>query len=285
MANTRPLAAFAGLFYLSLYLAGKLHVFDNKGEVWKTFIVLIPTLAASLIAGSRIMDARHHPFDVISGSFLGILVAWCAYRQYFPPVTESWHKGRAHPIRVWGTEPKEPRRNYHEMSRDHSPVELLRVREQPRWDDPEHGHAQSRGPNQVTNLGPQTRSSFPVYPLRDVNDSGRDPSSRHSFDELPHHMRGTESSSSSIGLDTGRPPPSYPTADAVRGRTYGRGVRAGQGTLASSTSSLHSHEEEIEFDMAPRPLSPSKSPQRRGDGLAEDTAYHSPAQPATVSSK
>lgn len=85
-----------------------MHVLDNRGEVWKTFIVMIPTLGAALIAISRIMDARHHPFDVISGSLLGIVVAWGAYRQYFPPVTESWRKGRAYSIRTWATEPKRP---------------------------------------------------------------------------------------------------------------------------------------------------------------------------------
>lgn len=54
------------------------------------------------------MDARHHPFDVLSGSALGILTAWGSYRQYFPPVTETWKKGRAHPIRTWGREPVAP---------------------------------------------------------------------------------------------------------------------------------------------------------------------------------
>lgn len=85
-----------------------MHVLDSKGEVWKSFIILIPTLGAALIAGSRIMDARHHPFDVLSGSLLGILVAWGSYRQYFPPVSETWHKGRAYPIRSWGKSPPPP---------------------------------------------------------------------------------------------------------------------------------------------------------------------------------
>ncbi|KAI4250117.1 MAG: hypothetical protein L6R40_000289 [Gallowayella cf. fulva] len=111
-------SAFAGLFYLSIYLAAKMHVLDNRGEVWKTFIVMIPTLGAALIAVSRIMDARHHPFDVISGSMLGMLVAWAAYRQYFPPVTESWRKGRAYPIRTWGAEPKRPVSGDHALLRD-----------------------------------------------------------------------------------------------------------------------------------------------------------------------
>ena len=72
---------------------------------------MAPTLGASLIATSRIMDARHHPFDVITGSLLGILVAWASYRQYFPALTEPWRKGRAYPIRSWGTEPVPPNTN------------------------------------------------------------------------------------------------------------------------------------------------------------------------------
>jgi len=94
--------SFSGLFFLSLYLAGKLHITDSKGEVWRVIIVAIPVLGAGLIAGSRIMDARHHPFDVISGSLLGILVAWGSYRQYFPSLSEWRAKGRAYPIRSWG---------------------------------------------------------------------------------------------------------------------------------------------------------------------------------------
>ena len=61
-------------------------------------MILIPSLGAALVAGSRIMDARHHPFDVLSGSLLGILVAWASYRQYFPPLNDFKAKGRAYPI-------------------------------------------------------------------------------------------------------------------------------------------------------------------------------------------
>ncbi|KAL5050788.1 hypothetical protein BDW71DRAFT_106742 [Aspergillus fruticulosus] len=101
-------SSFAGLFYLSLWLGGKLHIMDNKGEVWKMFIVMFPCLGATLIAVSRIMDARHHPFDVITGSLLGILCASISYRQYFPSLAEPWKKGRAYPIRSWGTGPTYP---------------------------------------------------------------------------------------------------------------------------------------------------------------------------------
>lgn len=101
-------SSFAGLFFLSLYLAAKLHVLDQRGEVWRTVIVLIPTLGAAIIAGSRIIDARHHPFDVLFGSALGILCGWAAYRQYFPPVSHTWEKGRAYPMRLWGVPLKRP---------------------------------------------------------------------------------------------------------------------------------------------------------------------------------
>ncbi|KAL8828857.1 MAG: hypothetical protein Q9191_002352 [Dirinaria sp. TL-2023a] len=135
--------AFGGLFYLSLYLAAKLHALDNKGEVWKTFIVMVPTLGAALIAVSRIMDARHHPFDVISGSLLGILVAWGAYRQYFPPITEPWHKGRAYPIRSWATGPKRPHHPDVERLRSNSSVDVSHMPKKNAWRDPEEGNLQA----------------------------------------------------------------------------------------------------------------------------------------------
>ncbi|KAI5289866.1 hypothetical protein KEM54_003014 [Ascosphaera aggregata] len=98
-------SSFAGLFFLTLYLSGKLHLMDNRGEVWKTMIAAAPVVGAALIAISRIMDARHHPFDVITGSMLGVVCAWVAYRQYFPPLSDYAAKGRAYPIRSWGSEP------------------------------------------------------------------------------------------------------------------------------------------------------------------------------------
>ena len=99
---------------------------DQRGEVWKSFVVMIPTLGAALIAVSRIMDARHHPFDVISGSLLGVAMAYVSYRQYFPPVSESYRKGRAYSIRSWASEPRDPRPEKREVSKDQG-VEPLRT--------------------------------------------------------------------------------------------------------------------------------------------------------------
>lgn len=77
---------------------------DNRGEVWKTVIVLVPILSAALVAVSRIMDARHHPFDVLTGAALGSVTAWISYRQYFPSVANPKAKGRAYKPRTWGTD-------------------------------------------------------------------------------------------------------------------------------------------------------------------------------------
>lgn len=89
-------------------------------------LVMIPSLGAALIAISRIMDARHHPFDVIFGSLLGIAVAYGSYRQYFPPIGEPWRKGRAYPIRSWASEPRKPRSDEREVARNQW-VEPLRT--------------------------------------------------------------------------------------------------------------------------------------------------------------
>ena len=91
-----------------MWAGGKFHIMDNRGETWKTLLCTIPILAATLVAVSRIMDARHHPFDVITGSLLGIACAILSYRQYFPSLSEPWRKGRAYPIRTWGTAPAAP---------------------------------------------------------------------------------------------------------------------------------------------------------------------------------
>lgn len=54
------------------------------------------------------MDYRHHPTDVLIGSLLGCVCAWAAYRQYFPPLSHVWEKGRAYPMRTWGVPIKRP---------------------------------------------------------------------------------------------------------------------------------------------------------------------------------
>ncbi|GAA6063454.1 hypothetical protein JCM10212_002537 [Sporobolomyces blumeae] len=76
--------AFAGLLYLSLYAAGKMHLFDRRGHSIKAWIAVTPIIGASLIAVSRTMDYRHHATDVIAGALLGAWIAILTYHLYYP---------------------------------------------------------------------------------------------------------------------------------------------------------------------------------------------------------
>ncbi|TFK27409.1 PAP2-domain-containing protein [Coprinopsis marcescibilis] len=78
--------SFAGLGFLSFYLAGKLHLFDKRGHAGKAWLAITPFFGAALVAISRTMDYRHHWHDVLVGSLLGIVFSFFAYRQYYPPL-------------------------------------------------------------------------------------------------------------------------------------------------------------------------------------------------------
>ncbi|XP_059670640.1 lipid phosphate phosphatase 2-like isoform X2 [Cornus florida] len=84
--------SFAGLGFLSLYLSGKIKVFDHRGHVAKLCIVVLPLLVASLIGISRVDDYRHHWQDVFAGGLLGLVVATFCYLHFFPPPyhAEGW---------------------------------------------------------------------------------------------------------------------------------------------------------------------------------------------------
>nr|CAB3468403.1 unnamed protein product [Digitaria exilis] len=58
--------AFAGLGFLSWYLAGKIKAFDRGGHVAKLCIVAMPLLLAAMVAVSRVDDYWHHWQDVFT---------------------------------------------------------------------------------------------------------------------------------------------------------------------------------------------------------------------------
>jgi membrane-associated phospholipid phosphatase len=63
--------SFAGLGFLSWYIAGKINLFDRKGHVAKLCPVLLPLLVAALVAVSRVDDYWHHWQDVFAGALIG----------------------------------------------------------------------------------------------------------------------------------------------------------------------------------------------------------------------
>ncbi|KAH9746670.1 Lipid phosphate phosphatase 2 [Citrus sinensis] len=84
--------SFAGLGFLSLYLSGKIRVFDRRGHVAKLCIVFLPFLLAALIGVSRVDDYWHHWQDVFGGAIIGTIVSFFCYLQFFPPPydTDGW---------------------------------------------------------------------------------------------------------------------------------------------------------------------------------------------------
>ncbi|PVF93321.1 acid phosphatase/Vanadium-dependent haloperoxidase [Serendipita vermifera] len=76
--------SFAGLGFLTLYLAGKLHLFDHRGHTAKSWLAVLPLFGATVIAITRTMDYRHHYQDVFVGMVVGLVVAYFSYRQYYP---------------------------------------------------------------------------------------------------------------------------------------------------------------------------------------------------------
>ncbi|KAL5600887.1 uncharacterized protein BROUX77_005136 [Berkeleyomyces rouxiae] len=81
--------AFAGLGFLSLWLAGQLHIFNmrSRRNLGKAIVCIVPVMGALLIAISRCEDYRHDVYDVTVGSLLGSLVAYWSYRRHFPKLS------------------------------------------------------------------------------------------------------------------------------------------------------------------------------------------------------
>ncbi|KAI5063114.1 hypothetical protein GOP47_0021661 [Adiantum capillus-veneris] len=78
--------SFAGLGFLSLYLAGKLQLFNGRGHVAKVAVVFTPLLAATLVGLSRVDDYWHHWQDVFAGAFVGLGMAIICYHEFFPSI-------------------------------------------------------------------------------------------------------------------------------------------------------------------------------------------------------
>ncbi|SCU88408.1 LAFA_0E12508g1_1 [Lachancea sp. 'fantastica'] len=81
--------SFAGLGYLSLWLAGQLLV-ENPGvsHIRRTLATL-PAIGAATIAISRTEDYRHHFVDVVLGSAIGLYIAYKVYFATFPALSNE----------------------------------------------------------------------------------------------------------------------------------------------------------------------------------------------------
>ncbi|ORX75309.1 PAP2-domain-containing protein [Anaeromyces robustus] len=80
---------FSEMTYISLYMAGQLHLLNKKTSLWKLFVVLIPYTIAIAVALSRVFDYRHHWEDVTVGGFIGFIFGIIVYFFYFPSLTNE----------------------------------------------------------------------------------------------------------------------------------------------------------------------------------------------------
>jgi diacylglycerol diphosphate phosphatase / phosphatidate phosphatase len=103
--------SFAGLGYLSLFLAGQLKIFvlrssggpasgdegtgsverviHARGDLGRALFCLLPLLGATTIAISRCQDYRHDVYDVSIGAGLGWIITYWSYRRYWPRLGSS----------------------------------------------------------------------------------------------------------------------------------------------------------------------------------------------------
>ncbi|KAM7208318.1 Phosphatidic acid phosphatase type 2/haloperoxidase [Naviculisporaceae sp. PSN 640] len=112
--------SFAGLGYLSLFLAGQMRIFAHghntgasggsggvgvgegstpsigehteklvRGDLVRSLVCLAPLLGATMIAISRCQDYRHDVYDVCVGALLGWTVTYWSYRRYWPRLSSS----------------------------------------------------------------------------------------------------------------------------------------------------------------------------------------------------
>ncbi|KAF6754613.1 lipid phosphate phosphatase 1 [Ephemerocybe angulata] len=89
MPSGHACAAWAGLFFLSLYINGQLKVVGGCNPAyWKMILLFVPLLGASLLSGYLVTDAHHHASDIIVGGLIGIAAALVSFRQTFASLTD-----------------------------------------------------------------------------------------------------------------------------------------------------------------------------------------------------
>jgi len=87
--------AFATMTFLSLWMAGKMYLFSRSGgHIWQTFIVMIPIIAAIIVAVSRVRDYVHDFVDILAGAILGAALGMFHYFLKYPSL---FSKRCAHP--------------------------------------------------------------------------------------------------------------------------------------------------------------------------------------------
>lgn len=82
--------AFAGLFYLAVYLFTHLGIQRRyRAGYWRMIACMLPVLLAIYISSTLVLVYHHHGHDVVFGSILGMFVAVLGYRMCFRGVFDK----------------------------------------------------------------------------------------------------------------------------------------------------------------------------------------------------
>jgi membrane-associated phospholipid phosphatase len=89
MPSGHAAAAWAGLFFLSLYFNAQLKVISaHNPAYWKMVLFFTPLLGACLLSGYLVTDGHHHFADILVGGLIGVFTALVAFRQTFASITD-----------------------------------------------------------------------------------------------------------------------------------------------------------------------------------------------------
>ena len=72
-----------------------------------TFLIILPLICISIptyVTSTRFSDFRHHGFDILFGSLMGILISYISFRMYHLPIRRGagWSWGPRSASRAWG---------------------------------------------------------------------------------------------------------------------------------------------------------------------------------------
>ena len=71
---------------------------------WGIIVLIIPLAVAAYISATRYSEFWHFGFDVLGGTFIGVLAAWSSFRWYHPPLQrgDGWAWGPRSAGRAFG---------------------------------------------------------------------------------------------------------------------------------------------------------------------------------------
>ncbi|KAL8988632.1 MAG: hypothetical protein Q9169_008522, partial [Polycauliona sp. 2 TL-2023] len=131
--------------------------------VYLMILPLVPICLAIYISSTRYSDFRHHGFDIIFGSSMGILTSWFGFRMYHLPIRrgDGWSWGPRSQGKAWGTVLGSGYREFGGSKRDDDDVDGQRK------EDLEWGNGREGEGSQGTS-GEYVNGTAPVVPETSV---------------------------------------------------------------------------------------------------------------------